>query len=363
MNIKRVASAGMKAASLKRIANPWQISADDFPDGGSYEEQLWFAVSYAVLAPSTHNTQPWQFVIQGRELDLHADYSRALPVVDPQGRELIISCGAALFYLRLALRYFGYSPVVDLLPDPGSPGWLARVHLGTKSEVQSDTVLLFQAIPHRHTNRLPFWDQPVPGDLLDELESAVQMEGAWLRLLESDEDRAAVAKLVGEGDRRQWADKHFRKELAAWVRSAGSNSHDGLPIGTQDLGNLLSHAGPFAIRTLDLGKRHAAKDEDIVLHSPALAVIGTGSDDISAWMDAGQALARLLLRAQGENISASFLSQPVEVAELRPCLADIAAHEGFPQLLLRLGYGDPMPHTPRRAVADVVTVHTSSHSR
>jgi hypothetical protein len=130
MNVKFAAgSSGQTTALPKPSSNPWQISADEFPAGGLPEEQLWFAASYAVLAPSTHNTQPWRFSIDEKDIDLLADLSRGLPVVDPQGRELIISCGAALFYLRLALRYFGCCPEVQIMPDPSRPDWLARIHI------------------------------------------------------------------------------------------------------------------------------------------------------------------------------------------------------------------------------------------
>ena len=82
----------------------WNVSADDFPVDGTSEEKLWFLVRYAILAPSTHNTQPWRFRIHGNVVELYADFTRALPVIDPEDRELIMSCGAALLHLRFGLR-------------------------------------------------------------------------------------------------------------------------------------------------------------------------------------------------------------------------------------------------------------------
>ncbi|MHC1765809.1 MAG: nitroreductase family protein [Verrucomicrobiia bacterium] len=346
-------SSARKAAPLKTVPDPWQVSPEDVPADGTSEEQLWFALSKAILAPSTHNTQPWHFAIRRNEVDLMADYSRDLPVVDPQGRELILSCGAALFFLQLALRYLGVEPRLDLFPSDDRPDWLARVHLGPKGETPTDSILLFQAIPKRSTNRKAFKPDPVPEALLSELEGAAQAEGAWFRILRDETERAAAADLIAEGDRRQWADRQFRKELAAWVRPPSSRRRDGLPVSTQDLGPLMSRAGPFAIRTFDLGKGHAAKDQDIALHSPVLAVLGTENDTPAAWLAAGQALARVLLEAQSEGLSASFLNQAIEVAELRPALGEITALPGFPQLLLRMGYGQPAPHTRRRGVREV----------
>ncbi len=361
MSLKLAAGSGNRNPGFHPPkGNPWQVSADEFPGDGTPEEQLWFAVSYALLAPSTHNTQPWQFAIHGRDLDLLADYSRQLSVVDPAGRELIMSCGAALQHVQLALRYFGYSENVAEFPDPQRPDWLARVHQGTHGETDADTVLLFRSIPHRCTNRHAFREDPIPMLVLGELEMAAQSPGVWLRVLDSDADKSSLAQLVGEGDRQQWADKAFRKELANWIRPTGLATRDGLPIATQDLGGLMSHAGAFAIRTFDLGKGYAAKDEEILKHSGALAILATDRDDPVAWLNAGQSMARVLLRAQADGLSSSFLNQPTEIAELRQSLAELLGRDGFPQVVLRLGYGNPVPHTPRRYVSDVVTVHSAN---
>jgi hypothetical protein len=359
MNVKHAgSSAGHEAALPAHLRDPWQISADSFPDEGSSEDKLWFAVSYAVLAPSTHNTQPWRFRIHGMELDLFADRTRALPVVDPKGRELTLSCGAALLHLRVALQYFGYSHHLQLFPEQEDPDLLARVHVDVKAETDSDAILLFQAIPKRRTNRQPFRADSVPEELLAELKDAAQSEGAWLQIVTDEPTRSALADVVANADRLQWADKHFRQELAAWVRPPESPRRDGLAVATQDLGGLMSHAGPLFIRTFDLGKGHAAKDRQIALYSPALALLGTDSDDPAAWIAAGQALARVLLRAQAEDLSASFLNQPVQVPELRPTLAQsLGREDGYPQALLRFGYADPVKPARRRPVPDVLMPH------
>ena len=91
------------------MSDPWKVSDDIFPRSGEAEERLRFLLNYAVLAPSGHNTQPWLFRVGNGEVDLYADRTRGLPVVDPEDRALVISCGAALFYLRVAIGHFGYA--------------------------------------------------------------------------------------------------------------------------------------------------------------------------------------------------------------------------------------------------------------
>ena len=110
----------------------WNVKETDFPKHGSLSEKSHFLLRYAILAPSGHNTQPWLFKIVGNNniIEVYADRSRALPLVDPDDRELIISCGAALYHLRLAANHFGIADEVQLLPDnSNNPDLLARISL------------------------------------------------------------------------------------------------------------------------------------------------------------------------------------------------------------------------------------------
>src|SRR5690606_15026240 len=110
-----------RSTSMRSIQDPWQVSEAEFPRTGGPSEKLRHLLNYAVLAPSDHNTQPWRFRLAHGSVDVFADRSRALPVVDPADRELVISCGAALYQLRLAIRYFGFADRVALFPDAQQP--------------------------------------------------------------------------------------------------------------------------------------------------------------------------------------------------------------------------------------------------
>src|SRR5262245_10533562 len=188
---------------------PWNIAAEDFPENASPQDKWKFLLRYAVLAPSSHNTQPWLFRLRGSEAELYADRTRACHVVDPADRELVMSCGCALYHLRVALAHFRCLEAVSLLPDPGDPDLLARVSLGIQGEESPAESLLFHAIPKRRTNRQPFASDPIPYALLGALKQAARDESAWLHFVEEEEARHAVADLIAEGDRRQWANKRF----------------------------------------------------------------------------------------------------------------------------------------------------------
>lgn len=338
----------------KSTLDVWTVSALDLPDFGTAGEKLKFLLRYAILAPSTHNTQPWLFHIRGDEVELYADRTRVLHTMDPEDRQLIMSCGGALFHLRVAMQRFAFQGDVQTFPDPADTDLLARVRLGDRRETSVEERLMFEAIRKRRTNRQPFRDDAVPEALLEVLKAAARKEGAILHIIEGEEERFNVADLIAEGDRIQWANKRFRLELAAWMHSNHAEHHDGIPGYAQGMNDVLSCAGPIAIRTFDMGEGQAAKDRDIAIYSPVLAVLATEADTPQAWLAAGQALDRVLLRARVEDVWASFMNQPIEVPELREKLGDVIARPCFPQLLLRLGFGSDVKPTPRRNVEEVL---------
>jgi nitroreductase len=302
-------------------------------------------VESAVLAPSSHNTQPWVFRIDGERLELHADRTRALPVNDPQDRELTMSCGAAWFNARLAAAHAGLSLRVEVLPD-GQAGDLlfaARLDGG----VPERGLPPFGAIAKRRTYRKHFAERPAPDDVLAALHAAVSAEGAELTVLD-DTARPTVVSLVTEGDRLQFADARWRRELAAWMHPRRKG--EGLLVS-----ELAAPVARFVVSHIDVGKSTAGKDHELAERSPVLAAISTAADAPAAWLNAGQALQRLLLVACDAGLQASYLNQPLQVEALRPRVAELLGGDRAPQLLLRLGYptGD-LPAAPRRPVDAVM---------
>lgn len=334
--------------------DPWQVNAADFPAGAALPEQLRFLLNYAVLAPSGHNTQPWRFHIGADDALLYADRTRALPVVDPHDRELTISCGAALQHLTLALANFGLAATVESFPEPAQPDLLARLRVTGRQEPDDETRRLFAAIPRRRTNRRRFEDRALPPALFDGCQVAASGFGVWFQLVEGEETRLKAVELIMAGDRAQAADPAFRRELASWMHPSHTHSRDGLVGYALGVGMLESYVAPLVVRTFDWGNSQAAKDEQLVSGSPALAVLGSAADTPEDWLRTGQALARLLLLATDAGVSVSFFNQPNEVAALRPRLATLIGASGFPQLLVRLGYGPDVRPSPRRPVAEVV---------
>ena len=320
------------------------------------EHQLRELLGYAVLAPSSHNSQPWRFLVNGATISLCADRVRALPVVDPFDRELIISCGAALLNLRVALDHAGLAHTISTFPSEVDPDLLATVRICDDGYSDASLGALFDAIPDRVTTRAPFESTAVPDEIQQALIAAGVAEGADVACVDSIAHRARVAELVAEADRQQFADPRFRRELASWI---DPRRHvDGMPAFAAGVPTLLDFAAPvvtMAVRTFDLGNGLAAMHHQLVGASPLIVCIATVRDDREAWLAAGQALERILLVATRAGYTASYLNQPIETAGLRAHLCHMLGLRGQPQLLLRVGRGPHTPHSPRRPLDEVVS--------
>jgi len=333
-------------ACMKRahLADPAQTSALGFPSPEAVAELL----RTAALAPSMHNTQPWRFHVSraAQIIELYADPSRMLRFSDPHGRAVHIACGAALFNLRLAVAVAGREAVVRLLPDPTQPQLLAVLRLAgphRPSEADSD---LHAAIAARHTNRRPFSNRRVPSGVLAELVEAASAEGATLHLPDQMET-ARLLYVISDAEQDLLADPGYRAELARWV--GGNRDRDGIPSSALGPRDLVGHT-PVRDFAPD---RHQSLGYDWFEEHPQLAVLSTAAGTRKDWLHAGQALQRVLLVATARGIAVAPLTQPLETADAW-LVRDPRERAEQPQLILRLGYGLPVPQTPRRPVTDVV---------
>jgi nucleotide-binding universal stress UspA family protein len=341
--------------------DPHHVSEADFPTSGNAADKLRFLLNYAVLAPSTRNTQPWLWKENGDYLELYADRSRALPVIDPDGCSLIMSCGATLFLLRTAIRHFGYEDDVHYFPDMANHDLLARITLGKPYQETPEEQALFAAITRRRTDRMELDDRELAPKFREDLETAAVSEGARLHFVEPAA-RESIINLIEYGDMELGHNKRYREEVAQWTRSNESDRQDGIPGYALGMNNITSMAAPYLIRALDMGGVQARKDRALAENAGALVTLVTEKDTPQDWLTAGQALARVLLRACADDVYASFLNAPLEVADMWPRLRRLLGLKSFPQLLFRLGYDqeqDEVNPTPRRPVSEVLRGNTN----
>lgn len=334
--------------------DPWQVREADFPASGTPAEQLRFLVNYAVLAPSSHNTQPWCFRVHEDAIDVIADRRRGLPVVDPHDRELTISCGAALEFLCVSVRYFGREARVTPFPEAAYRDVLARVRPGRRIEVTPQIRDRFAAIAERRTARVPFEPEPVDGVIVERIRAAASSHGVGLNFVSNHDQRRRIAALVAEGDREQFADRSFRRELALWIHSRRGRKRDGVAAAGFGMPDVLSPVGAFVVRTFDRGDQVATHDGDIAAGSPLLGLLHTETDTAMEWLRTGRALATVLLTATVSAVRSSYLNQPIEIESLRPRVAQAFGVDALPQVLLRFGHGPVVDRSVRRPLDEVL---------
>jgi nitroreductase len=341
---------------MKNNLIAWEVNEKDFPKNGKVQDKLKFLVKYAILAPSGHNTQPWLFEVNEDEMtiNLYADRTRALPVIDPEDTELIISCGAALQNLIVAMKYFEYYTEVEYFPSETDNDLLAKIKPLIGYEPDEDDKKLFNAIKNRHTNRMPFADDTIDGLRLQKLKSIASEENVNFYVIEGEQIREEIIKVIEQGDKIQAANKSFCRELAQWVHPNRTNSKDGIPGYAFGMGDLISFGSPFFIGNLNWGDIQAGRDRNLVKGSPVLAIIESKNNRPLDWLRTGMALEKLLLKASSEGIAASYLNQPIEVPELRDKLKDLLGLKGYPHLIIRMGYGKEVKPTPRRDIEEVI---------
>lgn len=305
-------------------------------------------VRAAIAAPSIHNSQPWRFRLRSDRIEVRADRQRLLATIDPDGRELFVSLGAAILNLRIALLGMHRTPLLRLQPDRADPDLVAYVSVGPPVAPDSTVRALAAAIPRRHTNRRPFSELPVPADVLEELVAAARAESGRLSVADPV-SRQAIVSLVRTAEHRWRQRDDYRRELTAWTLPRPERA-DGVPpqvFGPYDALERLP------VRDFGLTLPEVHRREDRFETHPTLLVLSTTGDGPVEWLRAGQALQRVLLTATVRGLAATPMTQPLEYPELRELLTD-TGRGYWAQVILRIGYGPAAAHAPRRPITDVI---------
>ncbi|MCE7004639.1 nitroreductase family protein [Kibdelosporangium philippinense] len=318
------------------------------------EKTVWSAIALAIRAPSVHNSQPWRWRVGDSSLHLYADWSRHLTATDPDGRDLIVSCGTSLHHLRVALAAMGWGTIVHHVPNPGDSSHLASVEVFERQPTEED-IPVAAAIPRRRTDRRLYSSWPVPEALLDQLGEFAFEQGAVLRSATDPAMRFRLVSAIAEADRLQGTDPEYGSELADWS-GRFSGSTDGVPASAAPLS--YEGYGDLSMRRFAAAGLAQPRESYADPDAGELVVLGTSSDDVVSRLHAGEAASAVLLWATSFGLATCPLSQPLEIPSIREELkVQLLDDALFPQLVLRIGWGhinaDPLLATPRRPVAEI----------
>jgi hypothetical protein len=307
-------------------------------------------VRYATLAANGHNTQPWIFAITENAIEIHPDYTRRLPVVDPNDRELWISLGCALENLITAARTVGYAPEVTY-PDAAD---FINVRLTVDTP---ESTPLFDAIPMRQNTRSEYDGQPIKNEHLDQIQALPVELGVGLHFVTNKADLETVLEYVNHGNLSQYADRAFLDELIYWLRfnkKEALSALDGLYTRSSGNPEVPRWIGQIFVAGTK-PQQQADIDANKLRSSAGAVMIASESDDKVAWVRTGQVYERIALKMTSLNIKSAFLNQPIEVEGLRSQFQSaLGLGTSSPQLLVRYGYANPMPSSLRRPVEEVI---------
>ncbi|GAY13515.1 nitroreductase family protein [Mycobacterium sp. shizuoka-1] len=316
-----------------------------FPDA----ETVRAVLTLASRAPSVHNSQPWHWRVGPHSLQLYADPSRALPKTDPDRRDLLVSCGAALHHCTVALAAMGWQAKVHRFPNPAEPDHLASIEVHRQQPGELD-ITLAAAIARRRTDRRNYSSWPVPGGDITLMGARAARAGVMLRQLDLLPHLSAI---IAQSVWKHTSDTDYLSELNAWSGRYGSVA--GVPARNTPVSDSQAAipARLFAGAALPQPAQTSPGDDNAVL-----LALGTETDDDMARLRAGEATSLVLLSATAMGLASCPVTEPLEIAETREAIrADVFGTSGYPQMMLRVGWAavnaDPLPATPRRPLAEV----------
>ena len=285
--------------------NPWQVIERNFPLDRDITQKLSFLLRYAVLAPSSHNTQPWKFSLGDGVIGVFVNNDRWLRVADADQRELYISVGCAIENLLIAAEHFGYGHSSVYFPDPANPRLVAVISFtpgGEPSPFRERE--LFDAITVRHTNHKVYEARQIPAEDLARIKDCCVEEGLSLYLTSDAEVKRKVDGLISQADAIQFADPLFRNELSHWI----GQGVFGTPW-------LIAKLSQLAVSYLDVGNSMAKKDSDVLMSAPVLGMLCSEENDRESHVKVGQVFERVYLMATSLGLSIQPISQVLQVPD------------------------------------------------
>lgn len=328
----------------------WNIQIDDFQRQRIVSDQLRFLIRFAVLAPSSHNSQPWRFEVEENKIIVRPDMSRSLPKSDSNNRQLYISVGCAIENLLIAADYYGFAAAVAY-QDNGAVILLQR----SRQDVSQEKDHLIFSIPKRHTSRNPY-DNRMPDEQFV----------AWMKNRANDEVRIdcitdqniknKIADIVIAAGIAAMDDGGFREELSSYVKSNIMKGNFGMPGFGFGMSTPISLIASFMLKRFNMNKLSRKQDEKLLKeHTPLMVIISTKEDNAKNWMQAGQIYEQVALMAEKNNIKTAPMAAATQIGSFYQDMQKALGASFRPQVFFRIGYTpNAMPHSPRLSAEEVM---------
>lgn len=343
----------------------WNVNPDDFYKEEALGGKVEFLARFGILAPSSHNTQPWRFKISGNSIQIYADFSRKLPVSDKNGRMLYTALGCAAENVRIAACYYGLKTDISYNPEleNSTPEYALQMTASGGPQQKQDEPqgnrFLIEAILKRSSYRGKYLDVQIQENILADLQKLNDKKGIHVNFFEHPAEKNRLSLIAGQGMKNMMSDSNFRKELAGWVKNNFTCKPDGMPGFTHGLSFLKTFLAPFVLKHKDVSEVEKRKIIKRVMNFPTVCIISSKQDNALSWVQSGEILERILVHAYAQDLGASIVAAPIEDRDAREELKKIAAEKSeqnvYPQVFFGFGYPQKrFPFSPRRKLEEVL---------
>lgn len=339
----------------------WKINPNDFYKESGMKGKIKFLVRFGILAPSSHNSQPWKFRISGNETHIFADWSRQLPVSDESGRMMYEALGCAIENIKIAADSYGLLSTIEYNPtlNNSTKDYVAKIIFSGNKNTVPHNLALVQAIIKRTSYRGKYGDQKIQQSFFEGLNTLSIKNELRLSIFQISDEKAQIALIAGNAMRNKMREGSFRKELASWMRSNFTKKYDGMPGSGHGMKLIISLLAPMILRHIDVSQKEKKRIMQRVINFPAIAIISSIKDTALQWIQSGRYLERMLIEISAHGMDGSIIAAPIEDKEGRIALQRIVNKQTqanmLPQAFFGFGFSKKLfPHSPRRLIEEAL---------
>jgi hypothetical protein len=338
---------------MKDNYSAWKIDINAFDRLVSYSDKLKFLVKFAVLAPSSHNTQPWYFQISKNAISVYKDGDRRLRIADENDRQLYLSIGCAIENLIVSANYYNLNTTIEYC-DNTNDDLAATIHFSEKVANISQDHSLIESIITRRTNRNKYKKDRINPETLKELKS-YESEEIEITIVDDENKLYNLAQIAVLASIESMIDEEFRKELSKHIKHNLTKSNVGMPGFTLGLPTPLSFVLPHLIKKFNMEKLAQKQNLELLTkYTPYIVIIASKHDSKKDWLACGRVYQQLNLNANKYNISTSPWGAPIQIGQFYNEISKIIESEKRPQMFFRMGYAQKNTRFSPRLSADQV---------
>jgi len=339
---------------MKSNYKAWNIDYKDFHSKKTLVDELKFLVNFAVLAPSSHNSQPWKFEIKDNEIILRPDFERSLPFSDKNHRQLYISLGAALENLLIAANYYNFKTNVKYI-NTGSDNFSIIISFEKSEAKEQNNEHLVFSIPRRRTNRNKYSDCALDQSLINKIAGFADVDTKIDFILEKDK-KDKISDVVSNALITAMDQKDFRKELSEYIKSNITNSPVGMPASGFGIPTSISLFASSMLKRINMNNITKKQDEALLKNfTPAFILISTKNDNVEDWIKSGRIYESVTLEAEKNNIKTAPMAAAIQIGEFYKDLQRILDLSFRPQVFCRVGFCEKSASMSPRLTGDKVT--------